>query len=393
MSHRRTYPGTLARRRHDDPTAWWWRWQIGGRRYSRSFVAPDRHAAERHVRNVLVDEVENEDKRHRAGLVVEPRISDLFAEFKRDYLPSVTSGTRHTYENSLNYFHRFFVEQHGDPLVTAVRKTDVSRYLDWRRTQRGGGGKGPVSQRTLRKDYQTLGTIFEWAVQEREYRPDNPVVKSLKPKRGDEPQAHILSDAELKRLLTACDKRPMLRLFVLMCHETGLRPNSEALWLRWEDVDVRRALLKIVSGRDGHRTKTGKSRVLPLSDVLIAALQTHAACYRRVGGSPWVFHHLHRSRRYQTGERIANLLHSFQNAAKRANLPADLRPYDLRHTRITKWVAAGHNLALVQKAAGHSSVRTTMGYVHLVDDDLSALVAKPTSGAIIDIKEKLLATA
>jgi integrase len=28
----------------------------------------------------------------------------------------------------------------------------------------------------------------------------------------------------------------------------------------------------------------------------------------------------------------------------------------------------------VQKAAGHASVRTTMGYVHLADDDLSVLV-------------------
>lgn len=145
----------------------------------------------------------------------------------------------------------------------------------------------------------------------------------------------------------------------------------------------------MVSGRDGHRTKTGKSRVLPLSAQLVAALQAHSASYRIVGGSPWVFHHLHRSRRYQPGERIGNLLHSFLNAAERARLPADLRPYDLRHTRITKWVGAGHNLALVRKAAGHSSVRTTMGYVHLVDDDLSALVAPTPYTTVVDMKDRL----
>jgi integrase len=387
---RHTYPGTLRRR---GATTWWWRYQIEGRRYSRSFEAPDRRAAERHVRNVLLAEVEAEDKRHRAGLVIEPRVSDLLDEFTRDYLPSVVKGTRYTYQNSLDFFRRFFVEQHGNPLVTAVRKTDVSRYLDWRRTQRGGTGKGPVSQRTLRKDYQTLGTLFEWAVQAREYRANNPVEKKLKPKRGDERQAHILSDAEVDRLLTACEGRPMLYLFVILCHETGLRPNSEALWLRWEDVDLRREKLKVVSGRDGHRTKTGKTRVVPLSEDLLDALREHGASYRLVGGSPWVFHHLHRSRRYKAGERIGNLLHSFQNAAERAKLPDDLRPYDLRHTRITKWVAAGHNLALVQKAAGHASIRTTMGYVHLVDDDLSALVAPPTPPApvIIDLKQRLAA--
>lgn len=102
--------------------------------------------------------------------------------------------------------------------------------------------------------------------------------------------------------------------------------------------------------------------------------QDHRDHGARLGGSPWVFHHVTTRRRARAGERLGGLLHAFQNAAKRAKLPADLRPYDLRHTRITRWVATGHNLALLQKAAGHASVRTTMGYVHLTDDDLGVLV-------------------
>jgi len=68
-----------------------------------------------------------------------------------------------------------------------------------------------------------------------------------------------------------------------------------------------------------------------------------------------------------------------QTAARAANLPARLWPYELRHSRITRWVAQGHNLALVQNAAGHASTRTTMLYVHLVDDDLSVLVTPPAA--------------
>jgi site-specific recombinase XerD len=33
----------------------------------------------------------------------------------------------------------------------------------------------------------------------------------------------------------------------------------------------------------------------------------------------------------------------------------------------------------VQKAAGHASIKTTMGYVHLQDEDLNALVVTPMS--------------
>lgn len=87
---------------------------------------------------------------------------------------------------------------------------------------------------------------------------------------------------------------------------------------------------EIVSGRDGHRTKTGKTRVVPMSDALHAALMEHLAAYR-FSGSPWVFFHLTTRRRAKALSRLGGLLHAFQNAAKRAQLPNGVRPYDLRH--------------------------------------------------------------
>ena len=258
---RHTYPGTLVRR---GPGHWWWRYQVAGRRYSRTFDVPDRAAAERHIRNVLLEQVEADD----------------------------------------------------------------------------------VSQRTLRRDYAVLHLVFEFAV-EREYRGDNPVRAVKKPPRGDEREAIVLSAEQVEKLLDACAEHPMLHLFVLTCSELALRPNSEAPWLRWEDVDFRTARLKVVSGRDGHRTKTGKSRVLPLSTRMLDALRAHFASYRMNGGSPWVFHHVAADRHAKAGDRLNDLRRAFQAAAKQVGLPAGLWPYDLRHTRITRWVSAGHNLALV----------------------------------------------
>jgi integrase len=49
------------------------------------------------------------------------------------------------------------------------------------------------------------------------------------------------------------------------------------------------------------------------------------------------------------------------------------RCLDVAPTRRT----ATHPLPLVQKAAGHSSIKTTMGYVHLQDEDLNALISAP----------------
>ena len=61
-------------------------------------------------------------------------------------------------------------------------------------------------------------------------------------------------------------------------------------------------------------------------------------------------------------------------AVKRAGLPEELNQHDLRHRRVTSWLAEGKPLALVQKAMGHSSIRVTEEYLHLISEDLLALV-------------------
>jgi integrase len=49
--------------------------------------------------------------------------------------------------------------------------------------------------------------------------------------------------------------------------------------------------------------------------------------------------------------------------------------YDLRHTCITRW-AKTMPLPVVQRLAGHTSIATTMRYVHLNDADVLAAIEK-----------------
>lgn len=57
---------------------------------------------------------------------------------------------------------------------------------------------------------------------------------------------------------------------------------------------------------------------------------------------------------------------------KRAKLPPDLHQDDLRDRRVTTPMAQGKSPALVQKAMGHSDLAATMGYAHLLNEDLLA---------------------
>ena len=65
---------------------------------------------------------------------------------------------------------------------------------------------------------------------------------------------------------------------------------------------------------------------------------------------------------------------------ERADLPAEFVRHDLRHRRVTTWLAKGKDLVKVQRAMGHSNVKITMGYLHLVPNDLRDLVDDPKEG-------------
>ena len=159
----------------------------------------------------------------------------------------------------------------------------------------------------------------------------------------------ILMDDEYGKLLEACEARPMLGLYVLVLGEAGVRCNSEGLWLRWQDVDFERGFVNVESVRKGRRTKSGKSRRVPMTPRLREALRDHAVSYPLATcdgeRSPWVFHHMVTQRGAVAGHRLQSLHRAFASAVKRAKLPADktahLRQHDLRHRRVTTWLVGG----------------------------------------------------
>ena len=88
------------------------------------------------------------------------------------------------------------------------------------------------------------------------------------------------------------------------------------------------------------KEKSGAGRWVPMTPRLRQAMKEHFARYR-FGGSPWVFHHTLRKRHAEKGARIRGLHRAFRSAAARAKLPPELRQHDLRHRRVTSWLAEG----------------------------------------------------
>ena len=119
-------------------------------------------------------------------------------------------------------------------------------------------------------------------------------------------------------------------------------------------------------------TKGRRTRVVPLSEAALVELQR--AERRRLAGSRWVFAHRCVNRGAKRGDRIESLYRSFVRVATSCGLP-DAHPHALRHSFVTRKLAAGVPPQLVQAYLGHRHIATRLRYTHLVPEHLRTVVA------------------
>lgn len=136
-----------------------------------------------------------------------------------------------------------------------------------------------------------------------------------------------------------------LRLLML----TGWR-EKEALTLRWDAVDIRRAIATLED------TKAGRS----IRSLHAAALDLIEAQPQREG-SPYVFPGRIEGKPIQE---IQRLWYAVRTAAGLD----DLRLHDLRHNVASIAVAQGYSMFQTSKLLGHKDQRSTSRYAHLSDD-------------------------
>ncbi|MCY4349224.1 MAG: tyrosine-type recombinase/integrase, partial [Thiotrichales bacterium] len=170
----------------------------------------------------------------------------------------------------------------------------------------------------------------------------------------------FLSDTEYRRLgavLREAERKgtesatavAAIRLLML----TGCR-LSEIMNLRWEDVDLEGAKLRLPDSKTG-------AKVVHLGEPAVAVL----GGIEREEGNPWVI----AGRR--PGTRIASLHFPWARIRRRAGLDG-VRLHDLRHSFASGGLLVGEGLPMIGKLLGHSQVQTTARYAHLADDPVRA---------------------
>jgi integrase len=190
------------------------------------------------------------------------------------------------------------------------------------------------------------------------------------------PERRMLTPEEGKRLLRVVESGRLAALYRLAL-TLGMR-QAEILGLRWQDVDLDAGVLRVRQtlqhiGGETHikEPKTARSRrTLALSSSLIAALTAHKdrQAFERVkAGARWQESDLVFTTANGTPLEARNLVRDFKRQLAAAELPANLRFYDMRHAAASLLLADGMPITAVSAMLGHALCSTTLNtYAHVL---------------------------
>jgi site-specific recombinase XerD len=170
-------------------------------------------------------------------------------------------------------------------------------------------------------------------------------------------RAIAYSKEQIRQLLNAAPN-PKHRALILCIYGAGLRV-SEAVALRPDQIESQRGLIRI------EQAKGNKDRYTILPNRLLNELRDYYRCFHP---DKWLFFGRDRS----VPMPIGSAQKIFYLARNRAGIDHG-SIHTLRHSFATHMLEAGVDLFELKRMMGHSSIRTTAGYIHLSIEHLCAV--------------------
>jgi integrase len=246
----------------------------------------------------------------------------------------------------------YWCELFGERIMTDVDVFDIREHID----DLLDAGQRPT---TINRKKAVLSSVYKFALS-RGYVDEN-IVRNVVIDDDTQRRDRVLSEAERKRLLKACQEShwDKLYLLVLMAMTTGAR-KGELMKLRWSDINFKENTAFLGD------TKNGTSRELYLAPIVMTELKR----FQEVG-TGLIF----------PSEEKPNQPMDFRKAWLKALKEASISDKDilnpdgsvklekftfhcLRHGFCSALSDSGKEINQIAKLAGHKSIQTTLRYIH-----------------------------
>lgn len=305
-----------------------------------------------------------------------PRLMDRVREALRVRHYALTT------ERTYCHWIKAYIYHHNKRHPSDMGAAEIEQYLSHLATQRdvAASTQNQAMHAILFLYKNVLGVELPWL--------DN-ITRAKAPKR----LPSVLTIAETASLLR-CAPNDTNGLIIALLYGTGMRV-SEALRLRIKDLDLTRREIIIREG------KGNKDRVTVLPQSISLRLQDHLRARRILhdtdlstgyadvelphalerkypnAGKQWAWQYIFAAPTYSTDPRTGvvrrhhwcerRVQRAVKYAAHQAGITKLVSPHTLRHCFATHLLETGQDIRTVQELLGHSDVKTTMIYTHVLN--------------------------
>ena len=170
----------------------------------------------------------------------------------------------------------------------------------------------------------------------------------------------VLTIQQVHQIIDACRVERIAAYFWTV-YSLGLRLD-EARNLQVGDIDGQRGMVHV------HRGKGAKDRYVPLPSSTLAWLRHHWTTHRHPRFLfPAEGRNHQQSSFAQTPIQTSTVQKAMGKVAQQLGFAKRISIHTLRHSYATHLLEAGVSLKVIQQYLGHSSLQTTMIYLHLTD--------------------------
>lgn len=258
------------------------------------------------------------------------------------------SASIETAEKRVKFIIEFFGEECN---VNTIDEERIGKFKAWLRSQ----GNSPA---TINRKTSALSVILRQAYTMRKLQ-RLPLIGRLKEDNTNERYVTEREERRMIEVLLQWGKMEHAYAIVILV-DTGMR-CGELLTVRKNDVDFDKKRLSVWK----QNTKTKRSRTIPLTSRALAAFEKMIGLRAdTLEENPVLFPYDHFWIRYMFDKVKAEIGLADEEA---------FTPHTLRHTYCSRLAQAGVPIQRIAALAGHTAIKTTMRYAHLIPDDFSGI--------------------
>lgn len=220
-----------------------------------------------------------------------------------------------------------------------VTKDQINRYILWLIREKG------ISASQQNQRINAIKFYYEKVL-----RYPRTIYEIERPRKANH-LPEVLSKDEVRAMLAVAENSKHKCLIALI-YTCGLR-RSEAINLKLGDVDSKRMMIKICSG------KGDKDRFVNFPESLLDMLRHY---YREYKPQKYVFEG-DAGQTYSTG----SIWKVVKQLARKAGIRKRVYPHILRHSFATHNLEQGIDIRYIQEWMGHESIKTTQRYTHVTN--------------------------